>query len=127
QDQANLLGSFAVAGGALKFLLQRIGGNQGHAVDIVDDLGVDVRIAAEHIQAGTLRGAGDLATDTHMASAAHSLLIDVTNHFGTPPLLLATGLTNLAADDLIGILDALALVRLGGTLATDFCGKLADG
>ena len=35
-----------------------------------------------------------------MPLQAHSLLVNLANHFGTPPLLLATGLTNLTADDL---------------------------
>ena len=105
---------------------QRVGGNQGHAIDVVDDLGVDVRIGTEHVQTGTLGSAGDLATNADMPLQAHCILINLADHFGTPPLLLTTGLTNLAADNFGGVLDALALVRLGGTLTTDFSGKLAN-
>lgn len=40
--------------------------------------------------------------------------------------LLSTGLAFFAADNFVIVLDALALVRLGRTLATNFCCKLAD-
>ena len=41
-------------------------------------------------------------------------------------ILKVTQHTDLAADDFIDILDALALVRLGRSLAADLCGKLSD-
>ena len=51
----------------------------------VDELSIDVRIAAEYVQTGTLGSAGDLAANADMPSHAHSFLVDLTNHFGTPP------------------------------------------
>ena len=40
--------------------------------------------------------------------------------------LLSAGLAFFAADDFVVVLDALALVGFGRTLATNFCCKLAD-
>src|SRR5947209_14394598 len=41
-------------------------------------------------------------------------------------LLLGAGLASLASDDFLGVLDALALVRLGRAHAPDLRGNLAD-
>src|SRR5699024_12792479 len=41
-------------------------------------------------------------------------------------LLLRAGLTDLAADDLVRILDALALIRLGGPLLAVLGGEMTD-
>ena len=49
---ADLAGSFLVAGGAFKILLTGSGGNERNAVDVVDNLCVDVGVAAVDVQAG---------------------------------------------------------------------------
>lgn len=61
---ADLAGGFLVAGGAFEILLDGAGRGQSHAVYIIDDLRVDVRIAAINVQARSFGGAGDLAANT---------------------------------------------------------------
>ena len=85
QSQAHLLGGLAVAGGALEALVQSGSGSQGGSVHIVDELRIDIRIAAVYIQAGSFRRAGDLTADAHMALLTHSVLIGFAYHDGTPP------------------------------------------
>ena len=80
QHGADLLGSLAVAGGTFKFLVQGGSRSHGNAVHIIDDLGVNVRIAAEHIQARSLGCAGDLATHSGVALQTLRILIDFPNH-----------------------------------------------
>lgn len=53
QRQAHPLGGLAVAGGALEALVQSGSGNQSGSVHIVNELGIDVRIAAVNVQAGS--------------------------------------------------------------------------
>lgn len=63
-----------------------------------------------------------------MAAAVCYVLICLTNHFYLTPNLLftLTGLAFLAANNLINVLDALALVRLRRSLLADFRCELAD-
>src|SRR5699024_7896343 len=86
----NLLGGLAVGAGALKALLQGGSGDQGLAHGIVDDLGVDVGLAAEHVQTGTLGRAGDLAAHSLVALKPLSLGIGTIDHCGTPPYFFLT-------------------------------------
>ena len=84
-----------MSGSTLKGLLQGVGGSQGHAVHIVDDLGIDVGLAAENVETGAHGSAGDLSANTLMT--LHALLIGIrsSNHFGTPPYFLAPVLPTL--------------------------------
>src|SRR5699024_303083 len=52
--QANLLGGLTVGALALEALLQGRSGDQSLAAHVIDDLGVDVGLAAEHVETGTL-------------------------------------------------------------------------
>ena len=76
-------------------LVLRGSGSQGHAVHIVDDLGIDVGLAAENVETGAHGSAGDLSANTLMT--LHALLIGIrsSNHFGTPPYFLAPVLPTL--------------------------------
>src|SRR5699024_6782423 len=82
---ADLAGSFLVAGGAFKILLEGGSGDQGDSVHIVDDLRIDVPIAAEHVQTRSLGCAGDLAAHSGMTLDAGSVLVKILYHDGTPP------------------------------------------
>ena len=64
---AHLLGGIGLGALTGKVLLQGRSGDQSHAVHIVDNLGIDVGLAAEDVEAGTLGRAGNLGTDTLMA------------------------------------------------------------
>ena len=68
----------------------------------------------------------NLGADSLMALQTLSVGIGSFNHYRHTSLLLGAGLTDLAADDFVDILDALALIRLGRTLLADFRGELAD-
>src|SRR5689334_11481422 len=57
------------------------------ALAVVNDLRVDVRHAAKHRQARTLRGARQLAADALVNPAADLLLFGSTNHFAPAPVL----------------------------------------
>ena len=70
---ANLLGGFTVTGGAFKAFFDGRGSNQSMAVYVVDDLSVDVCIAAENIEAGSLGRARDFTADSLMAQFALSI------------------------------------------------------
>ena len=54
---SNLAGGFLVAAVAFEILLDGGGGNQGHALLVVNQLGVDIAKGAEYIQAGPSGGA----------------------------------------------------------------------
>src|SRR3954464_10609478 len=59
-EGTDLRGRLDIAGGAaLEVLLDGGRGRDGAAVEVVDDLGGDVLVRAEHRQAGPLGGAGD--------------------------------------------------------------------
>src|ERR1022692_2247025 len=105
--------------------------------EIVDDLRVDVAGAAEDRQARTLgRPLDPLAERAMPLLAALFLAIGVGEHDG--PLSLngsvaalaaaagRAGLADLALDDLFHVLDALALVRLGGAQLAGLGGGLPD-
>ena len=122
---ADLLRGLDVAAVAFKALLHAGRGGEGVAGDVVDDLGIDVVLAAEYAQAGSLGGTGDLAAYSLMALDALASgigLLIIQAHLR----LLGAGLAFFAADRLVVVLDALALVRLGRSLTTDFGCKLAD-
>ena len=55
-----------VAAVAFDFLVQRGSRHQRVAGHVVDDLGIDVLLTAEYVQAGSFGGAGDLGTDSLM-------------------------------------------------------------
>ena len=84
---------------------------------------------AEYIKAGAFCSSGDLSTHSGVALLSCFLAVRSVNHnFSLLNLNLLTalaGLAFLAADMLINILDALALVRLGRTLLADFRRELA--
>ena len=83
----------------------------------------------EYIKAGAFGCAADLGTDSLMASLSSLIAVRSCNHNNSllNRLFAAlTGLAFLAAYVLVGVLDALALIRLGGTLLTNICGKLSD-
>lgn len=61
---ADCVCAFFIAAVCFKVLFHGRSGGKGHAVDVIDQLCVDVLRRAEYIQAGTLRGSGDLVTDT---------------------------------------------------------------
>ena len=82
---ADLAGSFLVAGSAFEFLVKSGCGNQRDAIDVVNDLCVDVRIAAIDIQARSFGRAGDLAAHSGVALHALCIFIKRFNHYGTPP------------------------------------------
>ena len=54
---------------------------------IVNDLRINIRIAAEHAQTRSLGCAGDLAAHTGMALCALGFLIKFAYHLGTPPII----------------------------------------
>ena len=82
-------GNFAThSGGAVDVAVQarlRAGQGQsgsahhGHAGDVIDNLGVDVPVAAEDNQAGTFGSAVDLAADANLAAESSFILTD--SHF----------------------------------------------
>ena len=84
-DRADLLCGLDVAAVAFKALFNGGGGHEGAACDVVDDLSIDVVLAAEYAQAGSLSGAGDLAAYSVVALDALSSGIRSLNHSGTPP------------------------------------------
>ena len=49
-------------------LIQRGSGSQGHAVHIVDDLGIDVGVSTGHAKTRTLGGTRDLAANTTLTT-----------------------------------------------------------
>src|SRR5699024_5870990 len=57
QQFANLMRGFFVTAVSFEFCIQGGGSAQRHSCNIVDNLGVDVLVGAEHIQAGTGSGA----------------------------------------------------------------------
>ena len=59
--------------------------NQRDSIDVVDDLCIDVRIAAIDIQARSFGRAGDLAAHSGVALHTLRILIKRFNHYGTPP------------------------------------------
>ena len=68
-ELTDLLGSLLVTGGrALELGLEGGGGDEGVALGVVDDGGIDVGVGAGHAQARTLRGAEDLATNATLAT-----------------------------------------------------------
>ena len=87
-----------------------------------------MHIGAENIEARSFRCAADLAANSLVAAQSGYVLICLTNHFYLTPNLLftLTGLAFLAANNLINVLDALALVRLRRSLLADFRCELAD-
>ena len=87
---AHLLGRLAVGAGALEGLVQGGSGDQGLAVDIVDDLGIDVGRAAEHVQTGSLGRAGDFGAHSLVALKPLGVGIDFLDHIGTPPYFFLT-------------------------------------
>ena len=88
-------GGGLVAAVALDLLIQGGGGDQGVAGHVVDDLSVDVLLAAEHVQTGTLGSAEHLGTDSLMTLQTLSVGIGSFNHYGTPPYFLAPVLPTL--------------------------------
>lgn len=81
--------------------------------------------AAVNIQAGPCGCADDMPAGTVMTCLALCILIKLTNHTAIL-LLLFTGLTFLADDDFIVILDTLALVGFRLTNRADVCCDLTD-
>ena len=73
QGLADLLGCFAVAGVALEAGLAGGGGGQGDAGRVVDQLRVDVAVAAVDGQAGAFGGAADMLADAVMLLGADAL------------------------------------------------------
>ena len=82
---ADLAGSFLVACGAFEILLIGSGGSERNAVDVVNDLCVDVCVAAVDVQAGPFGRAGDLSANADMTLHTLSVLIKCFHHNGTPP------------------------------------------
>src|SRR5699024_3573115 len=74
----HLAGGGLVAAVALE--LQGGSGAQGDAVDVVDHLGVDILLTAEHVQAGALGSAGDLRADALVSLQTLSVGVGSLNH-----------------------------------------------
>src|SRR5699024_4387019 len=94
-----------------------------------DDLGVNVLCRAVYVETRTLGGAADLCAYALVALQTRLVGILLRNHLNSPLLsllLLRAGLAFLAADVLVGVTDALALVGFRRTLLADFRSKLAD-
>src|ERR1700742_3393816 len=110
----------ALGGGLVRTLgvLDRRGFGHGDAGGVVDDLGVDVLRRAEHRQAGAAVGQR-LEAD---AGALGAPLGDIARRERHGLLLLAF----LTTDGFARVADALALVGLGRTDATDAGGHFAD-
>src|SRR5699024_8030621 len=84
------LGGVGLGAVAVEALLQRGGRDQGLARHIVNDLGVDVGLAAEHVQAGSLGRAGDFSAHSLVALKPLSVGIGSLDHLGTPPYFFLT-------------------------------------
>src|SRR5699024_3006281 len=82
---AYLLGGVGLGALAGEVFLQGGSGDQGLAGHIVDDLGIDVGLTAEYVQAGTLGRAGNLCTHALVALNALRTGIGSVDHSGTPP------------------------------------------
>ena len=102
--------------------LERGGRDQRAAGVVVDDLGDDVAVRAEHGQPRTLGGAGDVLADPAVAADAAVLRFC----FACRSSSLLAGLAGLAADTFAGVAHALALVGLGLAQRADVGGDLAD-
>ena len=79
------LGSGLFVAVALEVLFQGRSSCQGMPVHIVDDLSIDVGLAAEYVQTGSLGRAGDLAAHSLVTLQPLSVGIGSVNHLGTPP------------------------------------------
>ena len=109
---------------AVLFQLQRGSGYQGVSSIIVDDLRMNMLLAAEDTQSGALSGAMDFIADPSVLFHTDRFSI---NAFNQNPLLLSllfgASLTDFALDLLISILDAFAFVGLRRAHLADVCGK----
>src|SRR5262249_21082341 len=97
-------------------------GHERTPTHVVDDLRHDVLERTEDHETRTLRGPRHLLANTQVTAMA----ILLTRLWNSWHGLLASRLTGLTANDLAGVLDALALVRLGRTESANLGGNLAD-
>ena len=105
---------------ALRVLLDRRCGRNGHAAHVVDDLGVDLLGRTEHRQTrATVSSFLDRTAHTSLAAIFSALFL---SHDASSLLLLAF----LAEDEFASVLDALALVGLGAAVIADFSSGLTN-
>ena len=85
--QAYLLRGFLIAAESFKVLLDAGGRAKRVAGDVVNDLSINILIAAENAQTRPLRRSGDLGADSGVELGALSSSIRSFNHSGTPSLI----------------------------------------
>ena len=96
-----------------KSLVEGRGRCESNALDVVDELAVDLLVAPEYAKTGLLSGTADLLADAVMYSLSSLYFSQCHNAF---LLLLGCGsLSGLAAQNLTDKLDTLALIRLRTT------------
>src|SRR5208283_603641 len=118
------VGLLVAVGVAFEFLAQGRGEGQGPPRMVVDHLGIDVLQTLVDGEPWSLGGPGQLSPDATlpleaMVSLRHGGLVSVRRGWRLPPLRMKGGLGRpglafLTADAFLDVLDALALVRLGG-------------